>query len=243
MSSKDVLEFKGGTVTMMTLHLLSADLEQVETYLKEKVEQAPRFFNQAPVIIDFGQIQQDSLEDVPQLLQVVKDCHLVPIAARTRNEGYREAIQAAGLPVLRQSEEDSDLNDQTDSEVKNGEAAPMDDRVQIEESETGLTLSRPVRSGQQVYSRQGDLVVVGACSPGAELVADGNIHVYGPLRGRAICGINGNERARIFCRSLEAELVSVAGIFRVLDDIPEEYHRRPVQIWLDGEALRIEALD
>ena len=86
---------------------------------------------------------------------------------------------------------------------------------------TPMLVDRPVRSGQQLYARDTDLVVVGQVGPGAEVIADNNIHVYGPLRGRALCGVSGNTDARIFCQSLEAELVSVAGNFRMLETIPE----------------------
>jgi septum site-determining protein MinC len=103
-------------------------------------------------------------------------------------------------------------------------------------------ITQPVRSGRQVYAHQGDLVVLATASPGAELLADGHIHVYGPLRGRALAGVSGDTRARIFCRSLEAELVSVAGYWRVRDDIPEDLIGKPVQIFLEDERVMIEPL-
>jgi len=103
-------------------------------------------------------------------------------------------------------------------------------------------MTRPVRSGQQVYARETDLIVMGQVGPGAEVIADNHIHVYGPLRGRALCGVSGNTEARIFCQSLEAELVSVAGNYRVLESIPEDLRGKPAQIWLDQERLNIEPL-
>ena len=107
---------------------------------------------------------------------------------------------------------------------------------------TPMLVDRPVRSGQQLYARDTDLVVVGQVGPGAEVIADNNIHVYGPLRGRALCGVSGNTAARIFCQSLEAELVSVAGNFRMLETIPENLRGRPAKIFLDKERLTIEPL-
>lgn len=103
-------------------------------------------------------------------------------------------------------------------------------------------VNRPVRSGQQIYARDTDLIIMGQVGPGAEVIADNNIHVYGPLRGRALCGVSGNTRTRIFCQSLEAELVSVAGTYRMLETIPEELRGRPAQIWLDKDRLNIEPL-
>ena len=105
-----------------------------------------------------------------------------------------------------------------------------------------LLVTQPVRSGQRVYAQGGDLAVVTSISPGAELLADGHIHVYGALRGRALAGVSGNPDARIFCRSLEAELISIAGYWRVRDDLPEALIGKPVQIALDGERLIIEPL-
>lgn len=107
---------------------------------------------------------------------------------------------------------------------------------------TALTVTQPVRSGQRVYAHGSDLVVATSISPGAELLADGHIHVYGALRGRALAGVSGNAEARIFCRSLEAELVSIAGYWRVREDLPDALIGKPVQIALDGERLTIEPL-
>lgn len=105
-----------------------------------------------------------------------------------------------------------------------------------------MLIDKPVRSGQQIYARDTDLIVMGQIGPGAEVIADNNIHVYGPLRGRALCGVSGNTKTRIFCQSLEAELVSVAGNYRMLETIPEELRGKPAQIWLDNDRLNIEPL-
>jgi septum site-determining protein MinC len=102
----------------------------------------------------------------------------------------------------------------------------------------------PVRSGQQVYAENRDLTVLAAVGAGAEVIADGSIHIYGALRGRALAGAQGNEKARIFCREFHAELVAVAGHYKVLDEIPKELHGKPVQVWLDNNGqLNIAALD
>jgi septum site-determining protein MinC len=115
--------------------------------------------------------------------------------------------------------------------------------VEAAQPPAGFTLiTRPVRSGQRVYAAGGDLSVVAPVSSGAELIADGNIHVYGPLRGRAMAGLNGNTQARIFCQNLQAELISVAGHYRVSENIPAEVKGGPVQIFLDHDVLRIEKL-
>jgi septum site-determining protein MinC len=102
-----------------------------------------------------------------------------------------------------------------------------------------LIHAQPVRSGQRVYGRNRDLIVTAAVGAGAEVMADGCLHVYGSLRGRAMAGAHGELSARIFCQEFYAELVSIAGIFRVFETIPPELAGKPVQIWLSGEDLRL----
>ncbi|HCP03453.1 MAG TPA: septum site-determining protein MinC, partial [Pseudomonas sp.] len=106
----------------------------------------------------------------------------------------------------------------------------------------GKIITEPVRGGQQVYARGGDLIVMAPVSAGAELLADGHIHVYGPLRGRALAGVQGNQEARIFCQSLEAELVSIAGQYKVAEDLRKQQWKQAVQISLEGDSLKISGL-
>ncbi|MBK3775121.1 septum site-determining protein MinC, partial [Azospirillum brasilense] len=103
-----------------------------------------------------------------------------------------------------------------------------------------LLVTEPVRSGQQIYAEKTDLVITAPVSPGAEVVADGNIHVYGALRGRALAGVSGDTNARIFCHSLEAEVVSVAGLYRVSEDFGNDVLKKPVQIFLRDGYLHME---
>ncbi|AOB30151.1 septum formation inhibitor [Bordetella sp. H567] len=111
------------------------------------------------------------------------------------------------------------------------------------QSSSALVISRPLRSGQRVYARHTDLVVIGMVSPGAEVIADGNVHVYGPLRGKAMAGARGDTTARIFTTHLDAELLAVAGVYRVVEDkLDANLHGQPALVRLDGDTLRIEAL-
>ena len=100
----------------------------------------------------------------------------------------------------------------------------------------------PVRSGQQVYAQNRDLTVCATVGAGAEVIADGSIHIYGALRGRALAGASGSDSARIFCREFNAELVAIAGTYKVLEEVPPQLLGKPVQIWLENEKLRIEEL-
>ena len=107
----------------------------------------------------------------------------------------------------------------------------------------GQVQRSPVRSGQQVYADNRDLTVLGAVGAGAEVIADGSIHIYGALRGRALAGAQGNEDARIFCREFHAELVAVAGHYKVLEDIPQALRGKAVQAWLENGQIKLAALD
>src|SRR5207342_3501968 len=110
------------------------------------------------------------------------------------------------------------------------------------QAEPGVMHTTPVRSGQQVYAQNRDLTVCATVGAGAEVIADGSIHIYGALRGRALAGASGNAQARIFCREFNAELVAVAGTYKVLEEVPPQLVGKPVQIWLENEKLRIEEL-
>ncbi|MEM9602351.1 MAG: septum site-determining protein MinC [Pseudomonadota bacterium] len=223
------VELKGGTVTLMSLQLRNDDPKQVSESIAEKVNQAPTFFRGAPVLVDFAELKAIAPDKLEGLIEAVRESDIVPIAARGAAEDLHDELARLKLPFLNtDAGKDIDTGDSDDkAETKVVTGAP---RVE----------TRPVRSGQQVYARQGDLVIMGATSAGSELIADGSIHVYGPLRGRALCGIGGNERSRIFCESLEAELISVAGTYRLFEEIPEELKGCRVQAWLDDDNLIIE---
>ncbi len=105
-----------------------------------------------------------------------------------------------------------------------------------------MLIKEPVRSGKRIYARNGDLIVLAPVSPGAELLADGHIHIYNTLRGRALAGLNGDTSARIFCQCLQAELVSIAGLYRLAEDIEKSVLTKSVQIFLEADRLRIDVM-
>ncbi|NUO74551.1 MAG: septum site-determining protein MinC, partial [Lysobacter sp.] len=122
-------------------------------------------------------------------------------------------------------------------------AAPAPAKIAAPAAAPGLIQSAPVRSGQQIYAENRDLTVLTAVGAGAEVIADGSVHIYGPLRGRALAGAQGNAQARIFCREFHAELVAIAGNYKVLEDIPKTLRGKAVQVWLEDEQIMIAALD
>jgi len=283
------VELKGGMYTFMSLKLYTGDIDTIDQRIADKVQQAPGFFKDTPVVVDFTDLDvADVSLDTDALVERIRAHHLVPIVASVVNksgdlaaqlslpliEGVARRASKAGEESDKPDEkndtkskdstddplteegvgtENRDTNDKKDEAVTAGAVDGTDIEVDAQLEPLSAQevqyivkqpqlMRRPVRSGQQVYARDTDLIVMGQVGPGAEVIADNHIHVYGPLRGRALCGVTGNTEARIFCQSLEAELVSVAGNYRVLESIPEDLRGKPAQIWLDDERLNIEPL-
>ncbi|MFK7893731.1 MAG: septum site-determining protein MinC [Granulosicoccus sp.] len=282
MSSNPGVELKGGMYTFMSLKLHTGDLEVIDRILADKVNQAPAFFKDTPVVIDLTileQLEKCAEIDTRALLDCIKGHKLVPIVASIKNKTSPLA-ESIAIPLIEGNErklEQRDTSsaakiDQDANQSGNDDIQHPDDDVSAQDAsgredsadqsahddtavalpvvsrevehvvKAPLFIDKPVRSGQQIYARDTDLIVLGPIGPGAEVIADNNIHIYGALRGRALCGVSGNTSSRIFCQSLEAELVSVAGNYRMLETIPEELRGRPAQIWLDNDKLNIESL-
>jgi septum site-determining protein MinC len=104
-------------------------------------------------------------------------------------------------------------------------------------------LDEPVRSGRSIAFVDGDVTVLGSVASGAEIIAGGSIHIYGTLRGQAMAGVTGNRRARIFCHRFEAELLAIGSCYKTADEIEESLRSGPVQAWLDGNTLKISAMN
>lgn len=161
-------------------------------------------------------------------------------AATKDGPAKSDAPQAEAVPP---DPETSDLT--TSDAARPADSKPEDPKPAEARPEAGaasVIVTEPVRSGQRIYADRGDLVVMAPVSSGAELIAHGNIHVYGPLRGRALAGVNGDKTARIFCQSLEAELVAIAGLYRTSDDMPADLRNKRAQAFLQDDTLKIEPL-
>jgi len=252
MSQGPTFELKSAGFTLPIIRLLGTDLEALGRELGAKVEQAPDFFRNTPVVIDLSALPATDLE-FPLLVGLLRGHGMIPFGVRGGDERQHAAAQTMELAVLGESRAPRDRAPNALSAVgsparssqaprPHPETAPEMPATERLQPSAFTLIARPIRSGQRIHAMGGDLSVVGAVSSGAELMADGNIHVYGPLRGRAMAGMNGNLEARIFCQDLQAELVSVAGHYRVSENIPAELRGTAVQIFLDGQALRIEPL-
>ncbi|MFQ2854136.1 septum site-determining protein MinC [Aeromonas caviae] len=234
-------ELKGTTFTISVLHLSDGNPARIRQLLEAKVAQAPQFFNCAPLVLNVERLE--AIPDFEQLRELVEseDFVLVGITG-ARDEAMKTAAKAAGLAVMVSGKSRKAELEPTPPvpEPKPVEAAPVPPvPAPVEASKVHVG---PVRSGQQIYAAGTSLVVLGSVSPGAEVIADDSIHVYGALRGRAIAGAKGNPKARIYCQQLQAELLSIAGTFQLSDALPAGVIQEPVHIRLDNEQLRIDRI-
>ena len=193
---------------------------------------------------------------VQRLIEGLRDAGVLPVALAYGSSETELLAEALGLPLLAKFRAEYERIDDTAAVAAASVAAqaaatsnapgpaaaskPAPARVA---SAPGMMHSAPVRSGQQVYADNRDLTVLTTVGAGAEVIADGSIHIYGPLRGRALAGAQGNEQARIFCREFHAELVAIAGHYKVLDDAPKNLRGKAVQVWLEDGQIHIAALD
>ena len=223
-------ELKGSLFTLTVLHLRETDHEVIARYLIEKIRQAPGFFRNTPVVVDLEALTKtDAGVDFVSLFGLLRTQGLVPVGVRNGSPALQAAAVLAGLPVLPDGR-------------PSGAAKKLDKPQHHTPVRHSKIITQPVRSGQQIYVADGDLILLGAISAGAEVLADGNIHSYGPLRGRALAGVKGDTEARIFCQSLAAELVSIAGHYRIIEQLDEAERGKPVQLYLSEDRLIIEPL-
>jgi septum site-determining protein MinC len=235
----DVVEIIGTVSPVTVLRLKSVDVERIEEDLRARIDAAPLTFLYAPVIVDLARLEGDAL-DLPlhHLAERLRACKLVPLGAANLPAMAVWNAAASGMAVVNLGDRNARPVDPEKSQPLGAEPPPAESPA-VSTSST-MTIRQPVRSGQVIYAQNADLVVLGPVNAGAQVVADGHIHIYGPLRGYAYAGAQGTADARIFCDSLEAELVAVAGHYLVADDIPREHRGRRAQLYVDGNELRIQ---
>jgi septum site-determining protein MinC len=243
-------QLKGSAVTVVVLAIVRYEPQSLLAELKEKIIQAPQFFNNSPVLINLDRLENpESLKKPAELLALCRELDLQPLGFTGVPEVLLAAVNKTGLAILPTPSERALKIPKAEAQKP---AEPVVQRVVETVVETVIeerlvqrqskVITRPVRSGQQIYAEGADLIVLAQVSEGAEVLADGHIHIYGTLRGRALAGVKGDESARIFCQQMEAELVSVAGNFVLQDSLPKELLKKPVQVSLKGEKVIIEPL-
>ncbi len=247
-------EIKSAQLPLVALHLRSADMGVVAADVKAKFGpggESPDFFDHDALVIDFSPLDPETpVFDLVPLLRVLRSCSLVPVAVRGASEKAMAAALAVGLveapPEVYRHREAVQPDTATET-VREVVHEVVHEVVREVPGPATMVIDRPLRSGQKVYARGCDLVVLAMVNQGAEVVADGNIHVYAPLRGKAMAGARGNTGARIFSLCLEPELISIAGVYRTSEHaMAPEVQGKAAQVRLstDGqEKLIIEALN
>ena len=260
-------DIKSALLPLESVIIRSDDMKIVEQDLDARFAKHPDFFDNDPVMIDLTQIQESASSaalDLPRLCQVLKKYKMNPVALRSNNQTHHAWAELSGLFLITASQmppenkkvpvsasESRQLDDSTlavplepntpsSNTVSSAqeESKDLDDTVHVDSLTSALIVDKPLRSGQHVYAKGRDLVVMAMVNAGAEIMADGHIHVYAPLRGKAIAGARGNKDARIYTSCLEAELVSIAGVYRTSDKpIPKEVAGKSAQIRLIDDKL------
>lgn len=239
-------QLKGSTVTVVVLEVIRYRPNDFPAQLSEKIQQAPQFFQDSPVLISLEKLADDNGSiDFSLLIQQCRDVSLQPIAFKGVKEAFKAAVVETGLASLPDTNTRAKVNELNTPESVAGDESQVVIRTVTEEKliqRPSKVVTRPVRSGQQIYAEGADLIVLSQVSEGAEVIADGHIHVYGALRGRALAGVKGDTQARVFCQKMEAEIISVAGSFLLSESLPEALSKQATQAYLDGDTLRLEAL-
>lgn len=235
--SQTPIEFKGSSFTLSVVHLHHSQPEVIRQALQDKIDQAPTFLLNAPVVLNVSALTGDINWKQMQQAVMATGLRIVGVSG-CKDEALKKMIARAGLPVLSEGKES-----RKQAAAPVAEAAPVVAAVVADAASKTRIINTPVRSGQQIYARNADLIVTSSVSAGAELVADGNIHIYGMMRGRALAGVGGQRDSQIFCTNLAAELVSIAGEYWMIDQIPAEFFGKAARLSLIEGALTIQTLN
>lgn len=253
-------ELKIGQVGIANLRIRTLDVDRLVDEMRGRVQRAPKLFARAAVVIDFGGLSRTPDEATARaLIAGLHEAGVLPVALAYGTTEIERLSEALGLPLLAKFrasyERDAAAPAPPEpprrepepapaaSTPRAAKAAPATAPAPSPANNPGMIQSTPVRSGQQIYAENRDLTVLTTVGAGAEVIADGSVHIYGPLRGRALAGAQGFEQARIFCREFHAELVAIAGHYKVMEEIPKELRGKAVQVWLEDQQLKIAALD
>ena len=234
-TQNDSLLLKADLMPLTVLKLKHSDMSHIRTELEEKIKQAPQYFTHAPVVIDVNEVDTKDQMNLAELCATLKSCQIIPVGIKGLTKKSHQHAIDQGLAIVKNS-----LEKKVDSSK-----STSDNQSQVADTAKRpyKLITKPIRSGSQVYAKGADLIILSSVNTGAEVIADGNIHIYGPLRGRALAGARGDEQARIFCESLDAELVSIAGHYLVKEKIQLPKSKKPLlQIYLDNNTLHVEGI-
>jgi septum site-determining protein MinC len=241
-----LFDLKSASLTLEAFLLKTGNLSTLAQALEDRFGASPDLFDGEPLVIDLTHLASlDIAIDFPALIELLGRYKLKPIAVRGATRRQGEAARAAGLVEAPDSVASPARVETVEvvREVVREVRVEVPVEVEVPVATSTMILDKPLRSGQQVYAKGGDLIVTAVVNHGAEVIADGSIHVYAPLRGKAIAGAKGNAQARIFATVMEPELLSIAGTYRTTDNpLPDNVRGKPAQIRLDGDRLVFEPI-
>ena len=249
-SQSAIFDLKSATLTAVSLVLKTSDMIELEAEMQQRFGDTPDFFSHDPVVIDLAPLAGAQAPlDFATLLPLLKRHRLTPAGVRGGSAVQMQAALDAGLGEAPQTSsaaprvEKVEVIKEVIREVRVEVPVEVPAQAAASAPTATMIIDKPLRSGQQVYAKGCDLIITAAVNHGAEVIADGSIHVYAPLRGKAIAGAKGNTAARIFSTCMEPELLSIAGTYRTTENpLPASVVGKPAQIRLDGERLVYEAI-
>ena len=236
-------EIKSASLPLVSFVLKTPNTSALQADIARRLGATPDFFDNDPVVIDLSGLDDpNETLDLPSVCLMLRTHRMLPVAVRGANEHQLANAHKAGLFEAR----DLSIPTPAPARVETVVQEVIREVEVVREVQTGgsaMVIDKPLRSGQHVYAKGRDLIVLAMVNPGAEIMADGHIHVYAPLRGKAIAGARGDVQARIFTSCLEAELISIAGTYRTSDTpLPPEVAGKGAQISLQGDKLVMQAL-
>jgi septum site-determining protein MinC len=240
---EQAVEVRFGQVGILQVRLRTTQPGEILDELTGKTATAPHFFDRTPVCLDLSSLPKvPSAEDIRSVIDVVRRAGMMTVGLAQGGTSIEELANQLELPVIhhvRASTKTAPVVQAAPAPTPAPTPGPAPALVpEVAAVPPTLMQTQPVRSGQRVYARNRDLIVTAMVAAGAEVMADGCVHIYGPLRGRVMAGAHGDTDARVFCQQFHAELVSIAGVFRVFETIPPELAGMPVQAWLSGDDLK-----
>jgi septum site-determining protein MinC len=225
---ESAIDIRFGQVGLVQVRIRTTDPGVILDELTGRIATAPRFFERTAVCLDLSALEKSpDVAEVRGVIDAVRRAGMLSIGLTTGSLGVEALSGALQIPVLSHFRAQNQSVPVVQPPPPPAESAGM----------PALMHQQTVRSGQRVYARNRDLVVTATVSAGAEVMADGCVHIYGALRGRAMAGAREDVTARVFCQEFHAELVSIGGVFRVFETIPPDLAGKPVQAWLDGDKL------
>ncbi|HVO46109.1 MAG TPA: septum site-determining protein MinC [Steroidobacteraceae bacterium] len=231
LTREQAIEIRFGQVGLVQVRLHTTDPGAILDELTGRTATAPHFFERTAVALDLSGLRgEPALAEIRGVIDVVRRAGMLTVGLTQGSESTESLARQLDMPLM------------TPIRVPSRPVPVVQAAPQPDPAPPALMQYQPVRSGQRIYARDRDLIVLATVAAGAEAMADGCVHVYGSLRGRVMAGVHGDTSARVFCQEFRAELVSIAGVFRVFETIPAELAGHPVQSWLDGETLRFARL-